>query len=1713
MKKIALFVLLFGAGLTVLLYYVRRDAPREPTPRPSTPEVPERFTSIPQPQDGVKIEGVFQGRFDHTVHEDFTLPDGTVEGRPLFTLHSDDLQPRSDGAYDAKNLVVDVHDPTTRKIRFHLTSPSTRIPIPLRDGKVSLGDGQRVELENVEMTIFEGAPIVPLTLSVPHLTWHMTEQHTVERIDSADRVQMNGQGFWAEGTGFEVDTADGTIELQHSGVVRLRLADGGEAQLTATGSGPIRVQRTQVGTQWRVELVTSEGAKLALRGAEPFELASRSLHVTGLEGGSGQSFVLQRVEATEDVVATSREHTFRARHAEFAFGPTNLPTRAVLDGDVVLESSGDVFGSQAAEFDFDERGRLAKALLSGAPTGTLQLGKYLPVQPAPGELERQLRTATAQLNGAGPLVIDLTRTTRIDLAGPGELRIPEIEFELRSQGALSGSISSDRRVGELSAGGGVVLTYAGARLDSDALDLRYAEVAAGQQAITALTRGPTTVKGTSPGGQPVTLTAHEGLEARAAHGRISIPVARRIRLQVEGERGFDARADLVKDLDWERREFIAEGAVQFSNAEGDGNAERAVVHGTQEVELFGTLAEPARWVLARRVGGRGPVEGEVSALELRSRQDQVHAAGRVIARLAAGIEEYQFEGDRFSLVLDPAADPARPQRRAFHAQVDGSVTARFSSPEDSGLVRGQHFRVDGFAEVPAEGAPKPEREADILAEGDVELELHGATEVRGTCERLTIDRRRRARLEAKPGERVSATADLGEGGLPYRLEAAWLDLDEEHVEGSEVVGGLAPEAGGARLPSELGAAVHELRSRRLWADKNRILLEGEALARGTTAKGEAWSVTAGTLRITGDFRREQPLTREDVHLFEAMGGFQAEFADRTRARGDTLTGTPERTRIEGAPAELLIPGATLTSNWIQYDAEKLLLATDKGTLLPDAVEGMEPWSVTYESLQPFARGESTLLALRNPHFKQGDTELRAGWTIFWVDQDEWARRSKDEFKSKVDEPELRTTIPEEETRRRKRPKTIAERFLDLRDHPITKVLSEVYIEGNPEITEGGKRRMRATSIYVDLKEGRGWIRDADVLLEAERRMRNLPQSYHASADWMSIGPDLTLRADKAVVTSCDYDDPHYVIETGDLRVKYQSERDYAITASDNALRFGDAIAMPLPVFYAGRESGYPFIADINLGDSARFGASMTTALNLPLGSLGKGIGGMFGEFLDLPEVEIPEGRWKLNAGILGTRGVLLGTGLEYIVKEDSDPDGRTIFHFDSTFDAIPDPQDDKGFVRVDPDDRPLVRNWLRIRSRWTPEEHRWWDLVLSRQSDPGVQSEFFEREYVSYEQKDTYLHYRSAWDDWYFNSSVKIQLEDRTDIEELPSVGLTRGRRKIADLGDLPLYHVSRLDAAYLIRQDGDPQYYAPFPDGLGDREVLRADLRQRLEVPIDTGFAAFRATPFVEGRATAWDRDVTEDDSPSRLAVLAGIEFGTTFWKRLDNGSMHALVPTLALRGDLVVDESGGMPVRFDTTEDPLEGRFAELGLRSRWWKPDNKERLDIELSTSYGTDLPPGADEGFQEIAVLAEFLTIAGEVPIGFTHDGRYDPETGFTKYSRTFVGCEPVHDVGIELGYHLGRDEADEVLYEAATLAARYRATHKWELEFDQSYSLADSSALGNSFTLRRLGHDFVMEVEVGYRAGEGASFNMSFKPLFAWKRSSLGLIDRWLGTYH
>jgi hypothetical protein len=401
------------------------------------------------------------------------------------------------------------------------------------------------------------------------------------------------------------------------------------------------------------------------------------------------------------------------------------------------------------------------------------------------------------------------------------------------------------------------------------------------------------------------------------------------------------------------------------------------------------------------------------------------------------------------------------------------------------------------------------------------------------------------------------------------------------------------------------------------------------------------------------------------------------------------------------------------------------------------------------------------------------------------------------------------------------------------------------------------------------------------------------------------------------------------------------------------------------------------------------------------------------------------------------------------------------------------------------------------------------DLAFSYQTDQGVQSEFFQKDYLRYEQKDNYVHYRNAIHDTYWAASAKVLLEERTDIAELPSGMWFQGRMPIGWLGRNEVLYTGYVQAGYYQRRDGNPAYYPPFPDGIGDRDVVRTDTEHRFEMPMSLGKSALQLTPYISGRGTAWSEDADDDGASARVVAKAGAELSTALWRTYEGGTISTLTPRLGVHGDLAEFTTGGAPFSLDSVEDSQTGFFVDAGLRARWWHPRTKQRLDLDLLLVHGSGQETRPD-GLLPLAMLGDFLTFVAEVPVGMTHDMRFDLEGGDTVYSRTYLGFRPVETLGVEFGYHQGRDAAMLPLYEAASAAVRFKATHKWELEASQTLSLSDDRGLDNKFTVRRLGHDFVVEIDFGFQAGEGSSFGVSFLPNLAYRASSLGLIDRWLG---
>ncbi|MBL8858471.1 MAG: hypothetical protein JNL28_08210 [Planctomycetes bacterium] len=1726
MKRVLLFVLLFGAGFAVLWHMrARPDDPKQNPDLISKPAQQGEFSPITVPSgkkegDTSTIDVSIRGALDF---EQRASAPGSTELKQKINLHANNVEPRADNAYDMQGLRIKVYDPATEKLRAEMRSPLSRVQVSMESGSPALSKTEPIKLTDVELTLHEGGPVAPLEFAAPKLDWLLADTS----FTSEERVKIRGKGVTADGLGLRAGANTASFELLRDATIRFELERGQTVTLKSGAEGGVAAKTVVRDGLELIDVVATSAARLAVEGAQPMTISADRIHMLGRKTGRVEDpYEILSADAEGNVVADSRGDTFKAQAADFTFTTGGKLKHASLERDVELAAQDDHFFSDHAEFDFDVKGDLERATLTGSPRGDIAVGRYIAAE------RPDLAQARSQLAGVGPLVVTRVDGDTVDLTGPATLSVAEAGLTLRAADRIVGRDERATKSGRVNASGDVVVDYGPNEIKCDALELSWMLVAGAPTALVSTT-GVTTVNGTAPDGRKVATIARGGLGAVVTKEKITITEARDVEITSAEEGGLHAKARLVRDFDWDKRTFQAEGAVTFESAQGNGSAERIEAVSRDEVRMFGTRSKRARYDFARpATDEEGELIAHVEAGEISAQPDRVVARENVTAKVATKDTQVDLESGELDLALEPEDPTNRAAPREFHARAHTNVKSKIVRGEDRAQVACGVLTIDGRVTTQGRGSVSS---TNIRASEAVHVDYTGAGSVIGDGDLFTLDDAGLARLSADEGRKVKAKGRFIGNEMPFTLEADWLEIDRDHFAAQGARAKLEPPAKASDAavvvepevserqqgPGAEPAVLRELRADMMRAENHEISLVGDAHIEGVTLDGEAWKVDAASIRVRGDFSKAKRLETSQIASIDAEGGFHAVLGERMEASGERLRAVPERIRVEGAPAHMTMFDAEWESAWIQYDTANMLLSTDKGALRSRVgTDGMS-WSIEYESMQPFDQEQKTILVMRNPRFRFGPDQLFAEWTLFWVDREEWRRSGRRTLNEAMKGEDLRVSTPVD-SQRATTPAPRADKsnpFLQMPDimkaaqnNPLFRVLSEVYIEGNIEVFSEGERNARASAIYLDIADTQGWIQDADVSVDIN--IRGFRQRLRAKAEWMRIAPTPdgpSLRAEKAEITSCEFDHPHYVIETGDLRITPRKNTSdervaYGFSTRRNRLRFENGIQIPLPSIAPElNRKGRPLIDRFVLGNSARYGAALRATVNAELGPIGKATGRAIGSVLKIPDVDL-DGNWHYNIGILGSRGVLLGMGL--------DLDAGEKFKLETDFDLIPDRRGDRGLVRVDPDDRSLIRTWFRARSRYTIRDGEWVDLAFSRQSDAAVQSEFFEREYLRYENKDNYLHWRKAQNEWYWNASVKGHLENRREIDELPSAGAYRGRTQIGYAFDNPIYYSARADAGYFRRHDGDPRYYSPFEDGLGNRDVARFDTEHKVEAPFSLGVLAARGTPYLTARGTLWDEGADPESAPSRTALIAGFDATTTFWRRFSGGSVHTISPTIGVHADIISQDSGGELVQLDNIEDPIDGRFIDLGVRSRWWRPDTNERMDLSVRASHGSDLPEGQASGVQPIFVLGDYLTFVDEIPIGMTHDGRYDTRTGNTTYSLTSVGIEPWRKVGFEFGYQRGLSTVDqERLFEAASIAARYRWTPKWEMEAGQSYAIAEGTGVGSNFTLRRLGHDFVTEIEISHRSGEGTAFSLNFQPRITWKRSGLGLLDRWLGLYH
>ena len=174
MRKLLVFLLLFGAGLGWLLWRQQQNAKPEAPPEPVVEET-RPFTEVGMGVDpkgrqqavGVLLDGPLE-----------FVERATINGRTVraLDLQASDVDSLDGGRYLLKDLQIGIHDVEADAPRAQLKAPRATVTLSTDSGSPQLNRTVPVELEGVIATLLRGAPIVPLRVESPRIEWTPGEE-------------------------------------------------------------------------------------------------------------------------------------------------------------------------------------------------------------------------------------------------------------------------------------------------------------------------------------------------------------------------------------------------------------------------------------------------------------------------------------------------------------------------------------------------------------------------------------------------------------------------------------------------------------------------------------------------------------------------------------------------------------------------------------------------------------------------------------------------------------------------------------------------------------------------------------------------------------------------------------------------------------------------------------------------------------------------------------------------------------------------------------------------------------------------------------------------------------------------------------------------------------------------------------------------------------------------------------------------------------------------------------------------------------------------------------------------------------------------------------------------------------------------------------------------------------------------------------------------
>lgn len=659
--------------------------------------------------------------------------------------------------------------------------------------------------------------------------------------------------------------------------------------------------------------------------------------------------------------------------------------------------------------------------------------------------------------------------------------------------------------------------------------------------------------------------------------------------------------------------------------------------------------------------------------------------------------------------------------------------------------------------------------------------------------------------------------------------------------------------------------------------------------------------------------------------------------------------------------------------------------------------------------------------------------------------------------------------------------------------------AQLYAEGNVHF-RWADHYFHGTQLYFDFVKNQGVVNhgilrttmqpliDSNKIQKQDRKSTTF--NIQLRAEQLRIYSAKEIEADHALISPCQFGDPHYHFQSQEIRIVRLTEQDKVyVTARQNHIE-----AYGIPFFYIPYIAGENFenwpLKSIQVGKSSKWGYYLLTTWG---GNLYQDKGNKTG----LSKVE-----WLLDLDTRQKRGFAGGPHLIYqgAFPQDSQFTGKIrgyyahdqpLSELGSTMNHQPEAGDEATWDR---------RHWIYGVHRHRFANDYFLDLEISDLSDRDFQRDFFEREFREDKEPETYIYLRKYWSHHAATLLGRWRLNDyQNQIEYMP-----QGSHEAVYLPVFPdtfrsLYWSHRVELSEVRRNDDEEA-----PTLWDNSQIFRSDLQTNLSYPFSIGPIHF--LPFVTGRLSYFEEDRDGESDAFRVSGEFGIEAGVNFHRYFDWKSsffqvdrvLHVLTPKIRYHWIYANSLGSEELIPFDEMDQYDEMQSVDLVITNRFRTIRDGKVADFfwsEVTLRYFVERPTYNKPVGYNNRTLDRFDNLEVDLLWYIRSNWWIKTETEYN-FSRNVLDS-----IYVRCGYDLSdtitlwvdqryKDDTKNL----STASIYYSYNEKWAFQVYAQYDWRQDQLRECKFKVRRFFHCFALDLVVKYdNVDNNTAFTAEFYP--------------------